>query len=206
MTYRREGAAGPILGVPGSRLGSMDMTNNEPVDEVQTTRSLIQAIYRELKAAAAVKLRDESPSVTMTPTALVNEVYLRFAREMGEDATWENRRHFFNAAAKKMTFILMDRARKRKAVRHGGGWQRVEIDDDVAIKNLPSVDWSDLYDALERLERISSLCATVLRCRYLLQFSMNEIVEILGGPPATIDSVDRARRKGLKELQEFLAR
>lgn len=175
------------------------MADRETGDEAQSTRSLIQAIYRELRAAAAVKLRDGATAESMTPTALVNEVYLRFAAELGEDATWQNRRHFFNAAARKMKLILVDRARRRKAVIHGGGWQRVDFGDTANIESMAATDWSDLYEALERLERVDVQAATVIRWHYLLQFSMSEIADSLSISEST---AERAQRRGIRELRK----
>lgn len=174
------------------------MADNENGDDAQSTRSLVQAIYRELKAAAAVKLGDGTSAESMTPTALVNEVYLRFAEELGEDATWKNRRHFFNAAARKMKFILVDRARRRKAAVHGGGWQRVDLNDASHIEGIPASGWSDLYEALERLEHMDAQAATVLRWRYLLQFSLPEIAESLAISEST---AERAQRRGIRALR-----
>lgn len=184
--------------IPNGRWDTVDMDYGEKSDDAQTTRSLIQAIYRELKAAAAMKLRDGTSAESMTPTALVNEVYLRFAEELGEDATWQNRRHFFNAAARKMKFILIDRARRRKAAVHGGGWQRVDLNDAANIEGIPASGWSDLYEALERLEHMDAQAATVLRWRYLLQFSLPEIAESLAISEST---AERAQRRGIRALR-----
>ena len=83
-------------------------------------------VYDELRRLAAAYMRRERPGQTLQPTALVHEVYLRLAGK--EDANWENRRHFFFAASRAMRDILVDQARRKAAVKHGGGRRRIDLE------------------------------------------------------------------------------
>jgi RNA polymerase sigma factor (TIGR02999 family) len=181
-------------------------------DHPQTIRTLVQQILRELKVVASRKLRDQPPSESLTPTGLVHEVYLRFTQELGVEATWQNRVHFLNAAAKKMNHILIDRARRRHAAIRGGRLQRVPLDDAPAADDLPTGDWSDLHAALEALERVDDEAATVIRWRYLLDLPLSVVTLVLNDAldsarrrsPVSLSTVDRARRRGLEWLRKWI--
>src|ERR1041385_7204975 len=86
---------------------------------------LIPIVYEELRRMAAKQMSRESGAVTLSPTALVHEAYLKLA---GPEQKWENRRHFFAGAARAMRQVLVDRARKRAEVKHGGDRRRVALD------------------------------------------------------------------------------
>src|SRR5206468_1422225 len=88
---------------------------------------LLPLVYGELRQLAARKMTQESGTQTLQPTALVHEAWLRLGGE--EQPTWENRTHFFCAAAEAMRRILIDRARRKQAVRHGGGQERLNVDE-----------------------------------------------------------------------------
>ena len=90
---------------------------------------LLPLVYDELRKLAAFKLAQQSPDQTLQPTALVHEVYLRLLGH--EQRSWQDRKHFFAAAAEAMRHVLVDRARRKASVRHGGGWQRLDLDDAV---------------------------------------------------------------------------
>jgi RNA polymerase sigma factor (TIGR02999 family) len=89
---------------------------------------LLPAVYSELRKLAAYKMSCETPGQTLQPTALVHEAWLRLASEDGQ-ARFQNRAHFFGAAAEAMRRILIDRARRKQAIRHGGGQQRIDMED-----------------------------------------------------------------------------
>ena len=93
---------------------------------------LLPLVYEELRKLAAARLANEKPGQTLQPTALVHEAYLRLTG--GEKAAeWENRRHFFAAAAEAMRRILVERARRRATIRHGGELHRLELHDDMIV-------------------------------------------------------------------------
>ena len=87
---------------------------------------LLPLVYEELRKLAAARLANEKPGQTLQPTALVHEAYLRLTGG-GKAAEWENRRHFFAAAAEAMRRILVERARRRATIRHGGELHRLEL-------------------------------------------------------------------------------
>jgi RNA polymerase sigma factor (TIGR02999 family) len=191
------------------------MSDERPANELdhpQTIRTLVQETLRELKIVASRKLRDEPPSESLTPTALVHEVYLRFTHELGVEATWQNRVHFLNAAAKKMNQVLIDRARRRHTAIRGGHLHRLELDDAAASVELPTSDWGDLDAALNALEQVDDEAATVIRWRYLLEIPLTLIAQVLNDSlgksarrgPVSLSTVDRARRRGLEWLRTWL--
>ena len=164
----------------------------------QTLRTFVRTMVHELKGVAARKLRGFSASESLTPTGLVNEVYVRLTHELGQDATWENRRHFLNAAAQKMHQLLIDRWRRRRAAVHGGQFRRVDFDDAEMPQGMPAADWSDLHAALEVLEKTDSPSATVIRWHYLLALPM---VDVAAAQEISLSTADRARRRGLNWLR-----
>src|SRR3974390_1529558 len=95
--------------------------------DAQAAEQLLPLVYEELRKLAAYKMANEAPGQTLQPTALVHEAWLRLAG--GQNQAWENRAHFFGAAAEAMRRILVDIARRKKAIRHGGDQQRLDIDE-----------------------------------------------------------------------------
>src|SRR5215469_17331085 len=96
-------------------------------DDIQTTDQLLPLVYAELRKLAAHKMASENPGQTLQPTALVHEAWLKLVGQ--QNRQWQNRNHFFAAAAEAMRRILIDNARRKLRVRNGGGQQRVELED-----------------------------------------------------------------------------
>jgi len=115
------------------------------------TDQLLPLVYEELRLLAAQKLSHEPPGQTLQATALVHEAYLRLVGD--EPRSWENRGHFFAAAAEAMRRILVENARRKKSMKRGGGRQRIELDGCaiVAPDDIPPDDMIALDEALERL-------------------------------------------------------
>src|SRR6266446_6735189 len=111
---------------------------------------LLPLVYDELRQLAAARMAAEAPDQTLQPTALVHEAYLRLIGP-ADEARWENRGHFFAAAAEAMRRILVDHARRKAAVRHGGGRARLELQSDLAAAREPREDLLALDEALNRL-------------------------------------------------------
>jgi RNA polymerase sigma factor (TIGR02999 family) len=137
---------------------------------------LLPLVYDELRKLARSRMRSERPGGTLQPTALVHEAYLRV---IGDDVHWENRRHFFAAAAESMRRILIDRARRYAAVKHGGEQQRTEFDD----LRLPDeqdytrlLEWDEMLDKLHELD---ANMADTFKLRYFAGFSIAETAEAL---------------------------
>lgn len=180
------------------------MKRTAGADDARSTRSLIQEVYRDLRAVAAQKLRGEARSQSYSPTDLLHASYLRLERELGIQVTWANRRQFISVAAEKMAQILIDHARKRKTVENGDDYRRVELDDDTDfLKQFSSDDWLDVLSALQRLEAEQPTQATIVKCRYLIGLTIPEIAELLA---ISVARADYQRRAGIARLRELLLR
>ena len=150
----------------------------------QAAGDLLNLVYEELRRLAAYKLAQEAPGQTLQPTALVHEAWLKLVG--GEERKFENRTHFFAAAAEAMRRILVDRARRRLTQRHGGGQQRVELEES----NLVAPDADDqllaVNDALEKLAREFPAQAQVVKLRYFAGMTNEEAAQLLGLSVSTI--------------------
>lgn len=149
----------------------------------QAAENLIPLVYGELRKLAAWRLGRESEAHTLQATALVHEAYLRLSP--GE-TQWDGRRHFFNAAGEAMRRILIDRARHRKAVRHGGGLRRTGYAEDAI--DVPSAQDEEILainDVLDRFSRIEPRKAEVVKLRYFVGMTNEETAETLGISPPT---------------------
>jgi RNA polymerase sigma factor (TIGR02999 family) len=147
---------------------------------------LIEESYAELRRIAARRFSSTSPDQTLQPTALVHEAWLR----LGGDKLrgWNNRAHFFAAAATAMRSILVDRARSRKALRHGGGQERVPFSDfDLADGNACDDQVLAVHDALDRLANEDPQKAELVKLRYFAGLSVEESALVLGVSEATIN-------------------
>jgi len=143
----------------------------------QAAEQLLPLVYQELRKLAAHKLSLLPPGQTLQATALVHEAYLRLAG--GEKERWENRRHFFAAAAEAMRHILIDRARRRGRLRHGGNAEKVDL-DDIEI-SAPAKDETllQLNDALDEFQVIEPERAEIVKLRFFGGFSEAEIATLL---------------------------
>jgi RNA polymerase sigma factor (TIGR02999 family) len=157
-------------------LGAIESGDPQAADE------LLPLVYEELRRLAAAKMAREDSAQTLQPTALVHEAWLRLS---GENHSWANRRHFFSAAAEAMRRILIDRARRRGRVRHGGQLQRTSIDDlDLAIDT--DDDLLELVnDSLERLADHDAVGAQLVKLRFFAGLSIVEAADVLGFSEAT---------------------
>jgi RNA polymerase sigma factor (TIGR02999 family) len=142
-------------------------------------------VYDELRRLAHREISGERPGQTLQTTALVHEAYFRLCGD--KEARWENRRHFFGAAARAMRRILIDRARRKKAEIHGGGLARVPLENNIPFSERP-FDLIALDEALERLAAIRPRHAEVVHHRYFLGLTVAETAEILGISPRTVDT------------------
>src|ERR1700740_1297085 len=117
-------------------------------EEIQTTEELLPLVYAELRRLAAHKMASENPGQTLQPTALVHEAWLKVGGE--QNRQWRNRNHFFAAAAEAMRRILTDNARRKRRVRHGGGQQRVDLDDNATAADSDADHILAINDALDK--------------------------------------------------------
>ena len=139
---------------------------------------LIPLVYQELRKMAARRMAGNAPQ-TLQPTALVHEAWMRMG---GENLRgWESRAHFFAAAATAMRSVLVDRARRRKAARHGGGQQRVNVDDvEIADRVVDDDQILAVHEALEKLATEEPKKAELVKLRYFAGLSVEETAKVLG--------------------------
>ncbi len=142
-------------------------------------------IYEELRAIARRQMAGEASASALQPTALVNEAYLRLTAN--EDVQWENRRHFFAAAAKSMRQIRVDDARKRKRLKRGGGQRPRSLEREPAVFDQDPVEVLAVDEALRLLEQKHPRKAEVVVQRYFVGLTVEECAEVLGLAISTIE-------------------
>jgi len=140
---------------------------------------LLPLVYEELRKLAATRMAEEAPGNTLDATALVHEAYLRLVGP-ADEARWDNRGHFFAAAAEAMRRILVDHARRKAAARHGGGLARLELEPDLAAAREPREDLLALDEALDRLAAEDPLKAELVKLRYFVGLTLPEAAAALG--------------------------
>jgi RNA polymerase sigma factor (TIGR02999 family) len=158
--------------------------------------NLLPLIYGELRRLAAHYLRGERPDHTLQPTALVHEAYLRLVGQTG--TSWQNRAHFFGAAAQVMRRILVDQARQYQASKRGGGEHKVTLAEGVALARERDVNLLALEEALTRLEGIAPEQCRVVELRFFGGLSIDEAAEVMGVSEATVTRQWRAARAWLR--------
>jgi RNA polymerase sigma factor (TIGR02999 family) len=138
--------------------------------------ALMLAVYADLRAIASAKMAREQSGQTLQATALVHEAWLRLG-----DGVFHNRAHFFGAAAEAMRRILVDRARRKKCLKHGAGAEHVDVDVIEIAAPLGSEDeMLAVNDALDRLAAYDSRKAELVKLRYFTGLSFAEAAEVLG--------------------------
>jgi RNA polymerase sigma factor (TIGR02999 family) len=139
---------------------------------------LLPLVYDELRKLAAAKLAHEQPGQTLQATALVHEAYVRLV-DVDKAQHWSSRGHFFGAAAEAMRQILVDRARKKLSLKHGGEAVRLELESDEVAALAAPEEIVSVHDALDGLAAEDPLAAELVKLRYFAGFSMEEAAEIL---------------------------
>jgi RNA polymerase sigma factor (TIGR02999 family) len=137
---------------------------------------LLPLVYDELRKLAAQKLAKEKPGQTLQATALVHEAYMRLVG----DQQFDNRGHFFAAAAEGMRRILVERARSKQGPKHGGSRQRVDLEDALLFVQPPSDDIIALDEALTRFETVDPTAAQLVKLRYFAGLTMPDAAVALG--------------------------
>ncbi len=162
-----------------------DPTEPTAADARQPAAELIALVYGELRAIAAQRLRALGPGASLQPTELLNEAYLRLGKDPGR--SWEGRSHFIGAAALAMRHILVDRARRARAIRRGGGQPLVPLDEaEIATDRNPD-EILAIDEALVRLESVDSRSARVVTMRVYLGLGFPEIAMSLGVTERTVE-------------------
>ena len=144
---------------------------------------LLPLVYEELRKLAASKMAREAPGQTLQPTALVHEAWLRLAGD--EPSRWDSRAHFFGAAAEAMRRILIDRARRKQAMRHGAGQQRVDIEEIEIAAPADDGQLLAINEALDKLTAQDKPKAELVKLRFFAGMSIEEAAAVLGISEAT---------------------
>lgn len=152
--------------------------NRAQLGDPKAAEELLPLVYDELRKLAAHKIANEAPGQTLQPTALVHEAWLRLAGNT--EASWQNRAHFFAAAAEAMRHILIDRARRRLAAKRGAAAERI----DAAEVDMPSPAPDDqllaVNEALEKFAAVDARKAELVKLRYFVGLTFEEAAEVLG--------------------------
>ena len=143
-------------------------------------------VYDELRRLAAARLADEPSGNTLQPTALVHEAYLRLVGAKGGDH-WNHRGHFFAAAAEAIRRILVENARRKKRIKHGGQLRRLSLDVAESLVQAPSEDLPALDEALTRLTDHDPVKAEVVKLRFFAGLTMPEVARSLNLSLATAE-------------------
>jgi RNA polymerase sigma factor (TIGR02999 family) len=157
-------------------------------------------VYDQLRQLAAQKLAQEKPGQTLEATALVHEAYLRLVG----DQAFANRAHFFAAAAEAMRRILVENARRKKRVRHGGELQKQPLEGNEPAITAPvdEVDLLALSEALDHLEAASPRRAQLVKLRYFAGFTLPEVATMLGISQSTAEADWTYAKAWLKRQME----
>jgi RNA polymerase sigma factor (TIGR02999 family) len=186
----------PLMSHPGDSKVS-DVLQAAQAGDRQAVEDLLPLVYSELHELARARLARQPPGQTLTPTALVNEVYVRVAG--GNQVTWEGRQHFLFAAARSMRDILVEQARRKAGPNRGGGQRRRELDEACAVLEPPSDDVLAVHEALEELEVRDPLKAQIVLLRYFTGLTRDETAAVLGLAERTLDRHWRYIRAWLKQ-------
>jgi RNA polymerase sigma factor (TIGR02999 family) len=145
---------------------------------------LLPLVYGELRKLAAARMANEAPNQTLQPTALVHEAWLRLVGNTNPN--FSGRAHFFGAAAETMRRILIDKARRKRALRHGGGQQPMELEEvDVAAPGNDE-ELLAVHEALDKLAALHAVQAEVVKLRYFMGMTNVETAEALGLSERTV--------------------
>jgi RNA polymerase sigma factor (TIGR02999 family) len=153
--------------------------------EKQSSEDLLPMVYDELRRLAAARMKREAAGHTLQPTALVHEAWLRLVNE--EDRSWPNRAYFFAAAAEAMRRILVEHARRKGRLKHGGGQQRLNVADLNLAEAAPDEKILLINEALEYLEAEHPQQARIVVLKYFSGLSNKEVAQALGMSERSVD-------------------
>ncbi|MHC4328836.1 MAG: sigma-70 family RNA polymerase sigma factor [Planctomycetota bacterium] len=153
--------------------------------DAKAADKLLPLIYEELRLLAAQKMSRESPGQTLQATALVHEAYLRLVG--AEVRNWDNRGHFFAAAAEAMRRILVDNARRKRSMKRGGHRQKMNLSDAFVVIEEPKEDILAVNEALDKLAGEDQKLAEVIKLRYFAGLTLDQIATIMGIGRRTAD-------------------
>lgn len=167
----------------------------------QAAAEVLPAVYGELRKLAAYKMARERPGHTLQPTALVHEAYLRLVGP-GDSPQWAGRTHFFAAAAEAMRRILVESARRKSRLKHGGHLERVELDEVDLPLPMPDDQLLALNDAIDRLAAVDTRAAEMVKLCFFVGLTQEQAARELGVSVATAERIWSFARTWLfRELQ-----
>ncbi len=153
----------------------------------QASEDLLPLVYQELRRLAAAKIAREQPGQTLQATALVHEAYLRLVGDGTSQRGWDGRTHFLAAAAEAMRRILVEAARRKARIRHGGALKRASLDEVRIEAGVREDKLLALDEALTELAAEEPLKAEVVKLRYFVGFRNDEVAEALGLSVSTVE-------------------
>jgi len=155
--------------------------------DAKAADELLTVVYDELRRVAAHKMAGEAAGHTLQPTALVHEAWLHLGGD--QQPTWQNRAHFFGAAAEAMRRILVDRAREKKALKRGGDLERVDLDGLDLASPMPDDELLALDEALDRLSTVDTRAAEMVKLCFFVGLTQPEAARELGISLSTAERV-----------------
>ena len=170
---------------PTNRITAVLLQSDSPDSVSAPLDLLLPLVYDELREMAGRRLRRERGDLTLSPTELVHEAYLRLGDTSG--VTARGRAYFFAAAAQAMRRIIVDHARRRGRHKRGGGERPVTLDEAIAIIDSGDVDVLDLEPGLEQLAAIAERAARVVECRFYGGLSVDDTAVALGVTTRTVN-------------------
>ena len=153
--------------------------------EAAATQELLPLVYDELRRIAAHKMAHEAAGHTLQATALVHEVWLRLAGPNEQE--WQNRAHFFGAAAEAMRRILVEHARKKLALKRGAGVEHQELDESALVMTAPPDELLAVHEALDSFAQQDPTAAELVKLRYFVGMTMDEAAAALNLPTRTAE-------------------
>jgi RNA polymerase sigma factor (TIGR02999 family) len=171
----------------------------------KASERLLPLVYDELRRLAARKLAREPSGLTLQPTALVHEAYMRLVGGAQSEG-WDGRGHFFAAAAEAMRRILVEAARRRKAEKRGGGRGRADLDEALLAGGRPPDELLELDDLLERLASVNPRAAEIVKLRFFAGLTGDQTAAAMGVSPRAADSLWAYARAWLFERMHSDAR
>src|SRR5258708_5266301 len=169
--------------------------------DAKAAHELLPLVYNELRRLAAYRMANEAPGHTLQPTALVHEAWLRLVGD--EAAKFQNRAHFFGAAAEAMRRILVESARRKKRLKHGGELKRVDVGEVELPLPMPGEELLALDEALDRLATVDSRAAEVVKLCFFVGLTQEQAAKELGFSLATAERLWSFARAWLfQEMQK----
>jgi RNA polymerase sigma factor (TIGR02999 family) len=169
--------------------------------DAHAAEELLPLVYNELRQLATSRMAAEAPGQTLQATALVHEAYLRLV-DVEKAQQWDSRRHFFAAAAEAMRRILVEKARRKRAVKHGGERVRIDLDAALAVGDEPRQDVLELDELLDQLAKIDPQAAELVKLRFFAGLTGEQTAEVLGISPRSVDLLWAYARAWLFERLE----